>query len=181
MADEGWLRELRAEREIQRAMLTYFRGSDRLDLELMSTAYHDDAYDDHGSYKGGLPGLVAWIRKRHEVIDQSMHLSATPFVTFEGRSTAHVETYCILVQHERSNSISLATGKVAYRRCVFGVRYVDLFEERSGAWKIARRKVVWEWAEEDLGDLTMPDTWIRAQRSRSDAVFASSEPPDNRP
>lgn len=164
------LETIAIEREIHRALMTYFRGSDRLDLELMKTAYHPDAYDDHGTYKGGVDGLVEWIKERHATIEQSMHIAGNFLVDIRGNQ-ASVETYCILVQHEKTGCVNLATRKPSYRRFTFGVRYVDRFEERQGKWKIAHRVVVWEWAQEDMGDLTMDPTWVTAKRSREDAVY----------
>ena len=37
---------------IRQAALRYCRGVDRLDAELMRSAYHDDATDDHGVFVG---------------------------------------------------------------------------------------------------------------------------------
>ena len=169
------LEQIRAEREIHRVLLKYFRGSDRFDLDLMATAYHPDAYDDHGTYKGDIKGLVEWIRTRHQTIEQSMHLAGTPFIHLEGKQAA-VETYCILYQHERTDCVNLATQQPAYRRFVFGVRYVDRFEERQGDWRIAHRVVVWEWSQEDVGDLNMNPIWTTAKRSLEDAVFKNVLP-----
>jgi SnoaL-like domain len=161
---------LLAEREIRRVMLKYFRANDRLQLDEVASAYHADAYDDHGTYKGDVKGLIEWIRDRHQTIEQSMHLAGNPLIEIDGARAA-VETYCTLVQHERTGCVNLATRRPAYRRFVFGLRYVDRFENRRGEWKIAHRVVVWEWSQEDVGDLTMDPTWVTAQRSREDRVY----------
>ncbi|HWF01647.1 MAG TPA: nuclear transport factor 2 family protein [Caulobacteraceae bacterium] len=164
------LRELQAEREICAVMARYFRANDRLQLDELAEAYHPDAYDDHGSYKGGVAGLIEWIRTRHQTIEQSMHLAGRPFIELEN-DRARVETYCVLTQHERTGCINLATERPAYRRFTFGLRYIDRFERRDGLWKIAHRVVVWEWADEAIGDLTMPASWVAAERSRDDVVY----------
>jgi SnoaL-like domain len=164
------LDELAAEREIRRAMLNYIRANDRLQLDELAAAYHVDAYDDHGTYKGGVQGLVAWISQRHMTIEQSMHLTGDSLIELDG-NRAFVETYCLLFQHERTGCVNLATRQPSFRRFVFGLRYVDRFERRENEWKIAHRVVVWEWAQEEVGSLTMDPTWVTAQRSRNDAVY----------
>jgi SnoaL-like domain len=164
------LSELAAEREIRRVMANYIRANDRLQLQELADTYHPDAYDDHGTYKGDVQGLVAWIAKRHESIEQSMHLTSNSVIELDGEH-AHVETYCLLFQHERTGCVNLATRQPSYRRFVFGLRYVDRFEKRSNSWKVAHRVVVWEWAQEEVGSLTMDPAWVTAQRSRQDAVF----------
>ena len=42
---------------IRQAALRYCRGVDRLDAELMRSAYHDDATDDHGVFVGSAADL----------------------------------------------------------------------------------------------------------------------------
>jgi hypothetical protein len=171
MADSDTvLDELAAEREIRRVMMNYIRANDRLQLEELAATYHADAYDDHGTYKGDVKGLVAWIRERHATIDQSMHLTGNSLIELQG-TRAFVETYCLLFQHERTGCVNLATRQPALRRFVFGLRYVDRFEKREGAWKIAHRTVVWEWSQEEVGNLSMDPTWVAAKRSREDAVY----------
>ncbi|WP_422368724.1 hypothetical protein [Pelagibius sp.] len=51
MSDD-FLAALKAERKIQRVFSRYIRGCDRRDYDLVWEARHDDAYDDHGPYKG---------------------------------------------------------------------------------------------------------------------------------
>ncbi len=42
-----------AEEQIRRAVARYAHGVDRLDVEVMKSAYWPDATDDHGVYVGG--------------------------------------------------------------------------------------------------------------------------------
>jgi hypothetical protein len=44
---------------IRQAVLRYCRGVDRLDAELMLSAYHDGATDDHGVFAGSAADLCA--------------------------------------------------------------------------------------------------------------------------
>ena len=49
---------------IRQAALRYCRGVDRLDAELMRSAYQDDATDDHGVFAGPAADLCARVVKR---------------------------------------------------------------------------------------------------------------------
>jgi hypothetical protein len=164
------LAEIRAEREIQRTILRYIRGADRRDFELMASAYHDDAYEDHGAFKGGVKDFVEWVRKRHETIEQAMHFVGNCLIEVEG-DKAFAETYCIIVQHERTGLKDFATASPTFKRTTMGVRYVDRFEEREGKWKITHRILVCEWIDEDLGGIDVGPLWTVAKRSREDAIY----------
>jgi hypothetical protein len=50
-----------AEREIERVLLRYCRGIDRLDEDLIRSVYHDGATDDHGVYQGDGKAFAAFI------------------------------------------------------------------------------------------------------------------------
>ena len=45
---------LRDRHEIQECLFRYVRGVDRRNWDLVRSAYHPDAYDDHGNYKGNI-------------------------------------------------------------------------------------------------------------------------------
>ena len=52
---EAAIDELLAKQEIRDALMRYSRGIDLLDPDLVKSAYHPDAYDDHGTFKGQRP------------------------------------------------------------------------------------------------------------------------------
>ena len=54
-------------------MLRYCRGVDRLDAELMFSAYHEDATDDHGVYVRSARGLCDRVVESHRRYDATMH------------------------------------------------------------------------------------------------------------
>src|SRR4051812_40016548 len=113
-ADEGvaLLETLAAEREITRVILGYCRASDHKDLEAMRAAYHDDAYDDHGPFKGRIEDYIAWAAKNHERFHQMMHLAGPPLVEIRG-STAVAETYCLLFQHLKPTEAGAPGAKIS--------------------------------------------------------------------
>lgn len=170
--------EMVAERQIQRTLMRYFRGADRKDFEMMASAFHPDAYDDHGPYKGDVAGLTEWVKQRHATMDQSMHFAGNLLIEIEGRM-AVVETYCIAYQHLQAGGIGFSTGEPVYRKSVIAFRYVDRFEERNGEWKIAHRVCVFEWAGEEIGNLHFNENLVVARRSQDDMVYhiGTARPP----
>lgn len=166
----GEIAEMLAEREIRNRILRYARGVNRKDWGLMAELYHEDAIEDHGPLQGSPGDLLEWVQKRHATIEQASHFIGNCLVEVEGE-VAFAETYCIIVQHERTGTRSLSTGKDSVTRTVMGVRYVDRFERRGGAWKVARRTLVTEWIDEGLGAIDFGPAWTAAQRSQDDAVY----------
>ena len=120
---------------IREVALRYCRGVDRLDEDVMKSAYWPDATDDHGVFKGNAWEFCALCMEAHE-----------PW-----RSTSH----CIL-----NHSIELdADGGGAYGE-VYNVtylfrkdeavldtwvgRYLDRYEKRDDEWRILERVCVHE-------------------------------------
>jgi ketosteroid isomerase-like protein len=143
--DAQALRRLTDERQIRDAICRYARGVDRGDWELVRSAYHPDAYDEHGDYKGGIDGFIAWLDERFAGVDNSMHFLGQSLVEFGGADVALVETYFVsrrLTAPKPGDPTSAGVGD-ALAREAWG-RYVDRFERRAGAWKVAHRTVVLE-------------------------------------
>lgn len=171
--------EMLAERAIRNTLMRYFRGVDRKDFDMIASAYHPDAYDDHGRYKGDIPGLIEWIRERHEIMDQAMHFAGNMLIEVDGK-TAVVETYSLCFQHLRVEGMAWSNCEPVYRKVTVCFRYVDRFEERNGEWKIAHRICVYDWAKETLEQLPSDETRVMAKRSREDAIYRikNARPPD---
>ena len=137
-----------------RAMITemlhrWCRGVDRLDEEAMRDAFHPDATDNHGHYRGDVEGLIAWIRTRHATIPFAMHTITNIIIEFAEADTAVVESQCMTAQHYPSATEATVklfnAGKVGRPMDMIGfARYVDRFERRAGQWKIAERTVVYD-------------------------------------
>ena len=152
---------------IREAMARYCRGIDRLDVNLIKSAYHADAFDDHGPFKGARDDFVEWIVPflRHEYVSTSHHLT-TQSIEVQG-DVAHVETYAIVVQEKH------AGGDI--RQLIAHSRYVDRFEKRDGDWRIAHRVVVTDSARTDAvapWQGTSPiSSLTRGTRDHTDPVF----------
>lgn len=172
--------ELLDKAQITEALMRYAQGVDRRDWAAVRGAYHHDAYDDHGPYKGDVDGLVEWISGRHESIAQSMHLIANVVIDLDG-DTARSEAYSLVYQRMRDDAEATPAmfegaeqgegGSPTIEMCV---RYVDEMQRRDGVWRISHRVVVFEWmrtAVRDEVSLIQPE-WAVATRDRTDPLYA---------
>jgi hypothetical protein len=150
--------------EIEAALHRYCRGVDRMDAELIRSAYHDDGYDDHGDYfRGTVADYVLWVLEvLGERFDSTMHTLSNISIAEDG-GIAKVESYLI--------AYHVTKGGGALR--VFGARYVDRFEDRPGAgWRIAHRTLVSEWQTEQVGEfVATPPGTAPAARDRTDPSY----------
>jgi hypothetical protein len=162
---EQALRRLLDRAEIQEAIYRYARGVDRGDWDLVRSAYHPDAYDEHGEYKGGIDGLIEWLDKRFAGLDNSMHFIGNCLIEFQGPDLALVETYFVSrrLRPPSGDELRLAGPGDAMSREAWG-RYLDRFERRDGSWRAAHRTVVLETSSTALalgGARTATGTWGR--------------------
>jgi len=166
--------------EIQSVLCRYARGVDRRDWSLVRSTYHPDAYDDHGSYKGGIDGFIASLEKRHATVEQSMHVLANCLIEFAGADRALVETYFSTYQRlapeaGEARRLYLRGAPIGDGEAVEGTvygRYVDVFERRNGEWRVAKRTVVFEvykGAPAPAGG-GLAAGWTRATRDGNDPV-----------
>lgn len=160
--------------EIHDCLARYVRGVDRGDAELLRSAYHPDAYDDHVEYKGGVDGFIAWIEARFAPFENSMHNIGLSIIEFAGPDVACVETQYAsrrLRKPTPQEAAHLGPHDMMMRQS-WG-RYLDRFERRDGAWRVARRVVVVDdrFASVALGGArNTPSTW--GYRGPADPMFA---------
>jgi len=161
------LQELVDRAAIHDVLMRYCRGVDRCDEELVRSAFHLDAVDDHGYWKG--PGwdfaafIVRDIARRSSA---TTHAVANELIELHGDAAA-VESYVFAYLCPPGGGAPVVN--------LFAGRYVDRFERREGEWRIARRTVVHDWSrqlpttDESLG---LPlDGFAQGRRDRSDPVF----------
>lgn len=136
----------------------YARGLDRRDEDLLRSAYHPDAVEDHaGGYVGGLDGLVDYLFGVHEQFAGYQRYVTNTTVDIDG-DQAHSESYFLSV----INNGAAKGGRVM----LSGGRYVDRFERREDDWRIASRVVVLEWhGSADGGGLDPATTFARLDRT----------------
>lgn len=172
--DNGALQRLLDKDEIYETICRYARGVDRGDEALIRSAYHTDAYDDHVDYKGDIDGFVAWLDTRFVEYDNSMHFLGNCLIEFANADLAMAETSFAsrrLRAPIGDEGKGLGANDMICRQA-WG-RYLDRFERRDGAWKVARRIVVIDsrFTTVAIGGAKSGDvTW--GSRSPSDPVFA---------
>jgi len=106
------------------------RGCDRHDVDLISSAYHDDGVDEHGSAINSGPEYGTWANKTHaQTAVVHTHNITTHNCEIDGDS-AHAESYVIVV---------LIGADGASAQFITG-RYLDRLERRDGQWRIALRR-----------------------------------------
>jgi SnoaL-like domain len=161
---ETALDELLAKQEIYEVVLRYCRGVDRLELDLVRSAYHPDGVDHHTGFDGTIDEYVEWVSAALARFRGTMHLIANHSVDLYG-DVAVVETYGTAVHwgdppdEPRRNFTS-------------GFRYVDRMQRRDGCWAIAERWAVREWTRSDVGlAMAKEGTGPSGSRDRSDPLY----------
>lgn len=133
---ETIVRELDARQQIHDCIMRYCRGTDHCDPDLMRSAYHPDATDDHGFFQGSADEFVTVAVQSGDHYEVIRHLICNEFVEFDENDpkVARAETVtvgCLLSRTEDGYALSASA-----------CRYLDRFEERDGEWKIADRRLI---------------------------------------
>lgn len=129
------LRDLIDREKIQQCLLRYTRGIDRLDVELILSAFHPDAIDYHAQgRRGSAQDFLDWWLPTQPPREVAQHFVTNTTIDLDG-DQAHVESYFIAVMKAKGQDTTYLTGG----------RYVDRLEQRQGQWKIALRLVHIEW------------------------------------
>ena len=126
-----------ADREaIRECLYRYARGVDRLDADMLRSAYWPDAIDKHLEFHGNTEECIAWSVPVMGAMDQTMHMIGNVLITLHG-STADAESY--FYGYHRVN--------MGAQKCdVIGAgRYLDRFEKRGEEWRIIERLVLTDW------------------------------------
>ncbi|WP_326523677.1 nuclear transport factor 2 family protein [Sphingomonas sp.] len=128
----------------------YLRGADRAEIALIADAYHPDAIEDHGGvYNGPASDYVALMAKMLPRGGIMNHLATNIVIELDG-DVAHAEHYILAFARmkekggEKFDTLTLA-------------RAIDRFERRDGQWKIAHRRLAWEWNHE----MPFAESWGR--------------------
>jgi hypothetical protein len=158
--------ELSARAEIMDVLTRYTRGVDRLDMDLVRSAYHPDAHDDHGLYRGDVDGLIEFLSALTQ-FERTMHFMGNHTAVVQG-DAAWTETYCVAWHRH----LSARSGRL--RDNVQGIRYLDYLEQRDARWGIARREIVLDWmrVDEVTNPGQPPPDWPQGRRDSDDRSIA---------
>ena len=124
--------------------MRYVRGLDRVDEQLIRSAFHADAVDHHGPVSGSVDDFLAFWLPVQENREVSEHYITNHSVELDGDS-AHAETYFLFFCKLEDDAVMRVSGG----------RYIDRFERREGEWKIALRVVISEWQMHADGEPTV--------------------------
>lgn len=120
---------------IRDAAHRYSRGVDRLDLELMKSAYWPEATDDHGVFQGNawefcemcMEAHQPWRSTSHCILNHAIELAPTGH-----RARGEIYNVTYLFQKD-ADVLDTWVG-----------RYLDLYEKREEEWRILDRVCVHE-------------------------------------
>jgi hypothetical protein len=155
----GRLWRLLDRQEIVDCLHRYTRGADRLDEELLVSAFHEDAIDHHGIVTGTARDFVAYWWPQQGTRVTSQHYLGNPTIEIDG-DIASSETYFLSVNRQRGETeVKLVGG-----------RYVDRLERRDGEWRIAERVVLGEWTMTGDGPALGEN---KSRRDRSDPSYGA--------
>jgi hypothetical protein len=121
--------------DIAACIYRYTRGVDRMDADLILSAFHSDAvyvYSVHGTMSP--QEFVDQYRVNQVDRLTSQHWVSNLTVDVDN-DVAHCESYFM----------GVLTNKASDAIDVHGGRYIDKLERRDGVWRIAIRKSVPEW------------------------------------
>ena len=160
------VQELIDRQRIWECLLRYTRGMDRLDRELVLSAYHPGGMEDHGAFVGSCEKFTDRVLAFHrEQENLTQHIMSNHRCEIEG-DVAHAETYvsCYAVNREGRGSYSLG-------------RFIDRLEKRDGRWGIVDRVCVREGstdfpANDFVANFSVqPNSLARPTRDRDDPSY----------
>ena len=162
------VQELLDKQAIFDTLMRYARGVDRGDAELICSAYHPDAIDEHGvaDYTGVSvgPGIVELMAQ----VPVSMHHITNHSITLHGDGTAGCESYFTVWQSHQVDGADAMLHALG--------RYVDRFELRDGEWRIAHRLVIVEHTAVEVAGAAAPSAPGRGSRDRDDPSYGVLAP-----
>jgi len=162
------LERLEAIYEIEQNLFKYARGVDRRDWNLVRLSYHADANDNHGSFSGGVDGLINWMKERHQSIQYSIHLISNVSIEFLNDDSALVESYFTAYQRvERKVTPTASIDNQSIGR------YLDHVTKRNGFWKVKSRDVVFDFyfSSPSEDSSLLPVGAIRSLRDNRDSRY----------
>lgn len=129
--------------EILDVVNRYCRGVDRLDEDMVKSAYHADAVDDHSMFVGSADEFWTWVRKMHsENHSATQHMIGNHLAWIDG-DVAHCETY---LSYSGMNKTGAPFSAI-------GGRYIDRMEKRAGKWGIVAREYIVDWVAPSINTI----------------------------
>jgi hypothetical protein len=122
-----------ARQQITDVLFRYARGWDRLDEDALRSCFHSDSTHQHGAFKGLSADFITGGLKIVRTLKSCTHMITNVSIDVVGTKAV---SECYFLSHHRRNK---KTGPGEEDWFLKG-RYLDRFEQRAGAWKIAHRR-----------------------------------------
>jgi len=161
------LSELLDKQCIHELVMRYCRGVDRVDRDMIASAFHPDGTCEFGSLLlEGRDAIADAISKAAGGCILTFHMIGNHLVEIYGDLAAG-ETYFL-----SSSTVPVDDGKSKQLRMRAG-RYVDRIERRDGTWKLKDRVVVEDWCKFlDLPALAEGVSFRPGQQGTADPLYA---------
>lgn len=145
-AFDGRIEDREAIREI---IALYAHAIDRRRWDMMEKLFHADALFGFGPIEGDWQGFVEQAKAVIDPCLATQHQLGQTIITFADADTAHCETYMTAMHTVPAGyaTTDVFPDKGKTYSAVIAGRYVDRFERRGGAWRIASRKGLYDWRE----------------------------------
>jgi hypothetical protein len=127
-----------AKESIREAALRYCQGIDRCDEQLVKSAYHPDAFDDHGTFKGNAWEFAGYVTKSLRRYKATKHCVMNHSIDIDPTGTLATGEMYVTAYHLRGTD----DGDIVD---TWWGRYIDEYSLRDGSWRISSRIVVHEW------------------------------------
>jgi hypothetical protein len=169
--------DLLAKQEISEVIYRIARATDRGDVELYASCFHEDGLDYHGLANGPVCNILSVLTRSKLLLTQ--HAITNTLIDLDG-DRARAES-CFSSFHQSRDD-----GGKLWDEAILG-RYLDRLERRTGGtWKISRRVVLWDWSRvEQSGDSWFDrmrrrqgtdDRYIFGRRDRHDMLYTDAMP-----
>jgi hypothetical protein len=129
--------------EIRRVVMDFARAVDRRDWDLLRSCFHADGRDDHGVFAGSVEEYVEWVRRQPAAIrraDDAPRRQRDRRPRGSGGGSLRVLRGRLPPLHPRGRDPRRLDRRRPLPRP---------FERRDGSWRIAERRLVWEWVRDD--------------------------------
>lgn len=120
------------------------RGTDRIDRDVLRSAFHSDATVHFGKlYDGPVAGWIETALRHQASQGQRQHLVGNIIIELDD-DVAFAESY------ELDRHVTPIAGEL--RDLVLGARTLDRFERRDGEWRIVERTKLLDWGRAIVAD-----------------------------
>jgi ketosteroid isomerase-like protein len=167
------LRALLDKQAIYEVLARYVRAIDRRDAELLATVFHPDASDHHVGQHLPAAQFCSAALEMVGRMGPVAHYLSFPLIELRG-DVALCECYAIAFHRLNDGGASFDN--------FLGARLLDRFERRAGQWRIAHRRVVYDWNR----DVPVSESWGRGcfgeafraegRKDRQDPLYRCLDP-----